>query len=154
MLISVLLSFAGWILSISISLWKGQSIFLVLSIKTTLEQASAAIIDLCVLWLPASIEQTEWPAESRLSSSPGSLLSLTASTDKHLSWDKSNIARGEAHLNGRVNFVPGEMKLSSNWDSVAIDQFKIQLLSGCLVSTFISRLNDCACYSGAFVQVY
>lgn len=63
MLILVLSSVAGWIFGKPTRLWKGQSIVSALLIWTTLEEASAAIIDLCVLWLPASIEQTEWPAE-------------------------------------------------------------------------------------------
>lgn len=55
---------------------------------------SSSFIDLCVSGLPRSIEQTEWPAESCLSSSPASLLSLTASTGKYLTWDKFHITRG------------------------------------------------------------
>lgn len=52
------------------------------------------------------------------------------------------------------NYVPGEMKLSRNWDSDAIDQFKIWLGRVWLVRVFISGLNDRSCYSGAFDQVY
>lgn len=154
MLILALLSMAGWIFEYVHESMKGAEH---LSGSFNLNHTGAGvcpIIDLCVLWLPASIEQTEWPAESCLSSSPGSLLSLTASTAKHLSWDKSSIARREARSNGRANFVPGEVKLSWDWDSDAIDQFKIRLWSGWLVRAFILRLNDCACYSGAFDQVY
>lgn len=142
------------LLNISTSLWKGKDIALVPLIKSTLEQPSATIIGLCVLGLPGSIEQTEWPAESCLSSSPGSLLSLTASTSKHLSWDKSNTVRGEARSKGRVNFVPGEMKRSWNWSSDAIGRSNIGLYAGRLMRAFTSVLHACACNSGAFDQVY
>lgn len=144
------------LLNISMGLWKGKDIALVLSIKSTLEQPSATIIGLCVLQLPGSIEQTEWPAESCLSSSPGSLLSLTASTPKHLSWDKSNSVSGEAPSKARVNFVPGEMKRSWNWSSGAIGRLNIGLCAGRLIraTAFTSVLHDCACNSGAFDQVY
>lgn len=57
-------------------------------------------LDWCIphYWLvcirtPVRIEQTEWPAESCLSSFSGSLLFLTASTGKYLTWDKFHITK-------------------------------------------------------------
>lgn len=141
---------------ISLNLWKGNSVVLVLSIKSSLEEASGAMIDLCVLRLPANIEQTERPAESCLSSSPVSLLSLTASKAKHLSRDKSNIARGEARSLGCTNFVTAEMKVSWNWKSVAAGQ--LNWICGPVgwyaQELFTSALNECTCYSSAFDHVY
>lgn len=75
---------------------------------------ASSIIDLSVSGLPMSIEQTEGAGESCLASSPGSLLSLTASKGKYLTWDKFHITRRSKFVgrNSMTTIFFGERKLS------------------------------------------
>lgn len=75
---------------------------------------ASSIIDLSVSGLPMSIEQTEGAGESCLPSSPGSLLSLTASKGKYLTWDKFHITRRSKFVgrNSMTTIFFGERKLS------------------------------------------
>lgn len=79
---------------------------------------ASSVIDLCVSGLPMSIEQTERPAESCLSSSPGSLLSLTASTGKYLTWDKFHITGGDLNSLAEMGWPPASSE-RRNWAETA-----------------------------------
>ena len=79
---------------------------------------ASSVIDLCVSGLPMSIEQTERPAESCLSSSPGSLLSLTASTGKYLTWDKFHITGGDLNSLAEMGWSPASFE-RRNWAETA-----------------------------------
>ncbi len=105
-----------------------------------------------------SIEQTEWPAESCLSSSPGSFLSLTASTGKYLSCDKSHITRGSKFVgeNGTATFFIWEPKIelkhpgttgwviTTGWYMTLLISFNLNFVCShhCIMGgDFFSRIN-------------